>query len=135
MELNVDVFHNFFPGNALVTAGNLDDYNTMTIGWGALGSIWGKDAVTIYVRDSRYTLEYLRKCDYFTIDFFEGEHKKDLAILGSKSGRDGDKVALTSLTPVACCMNRRWIYRPCQKKFRILLIKMAIYIICSLGKL
>ncbi|MDD6349223.1 flavin reductase family protein [Intestinibaculum porci] len=102
MELNVDVFHNFFPGNALVTAGNLEDYNTMTIGWGALGSIWGKDAVTIYVRDSRYTLEYLRKCDYFTIDFFENEHKKDLAILGNKSGRDGDKVALTSLTPEAC---------------------------------
>lgn len=101
MELNVDVFHNFFPGNALVTAGNLEDYNTMTIGWGALGSIWGKNAATIYVRDSRYTLEYLRKCDYFTIDFFD-DHKKDLSILGTKSGRDGDKVALTSLTIEAC---------------------------------
>lgn len=100
MELTTDVFHNFFPGNALVTAGNEEDYNTMLIGWGALGTIWGKAAATIYVRDSRYTLEYLEKNDYFTISFFD-YHQEDLHLLGTKSGRDGDKVAKTSLTPVS----------------------------------
>ena len=31
--------------------------------------------------------------------FFPEAYKKDLGILGSKSGRDGDKISLTSLTP------------------------------------
>jgi flavin reductase (DIM6/NTAB) family NADH-FMN oxidoreductase RutF len=99
MNLTVDVFNEFFPANASVTAGTEEDYNTMLIGWGALGTIWAKSAATIYIRDSRYTLEYLEKNDYFTISFFD-DHKKDLHILGTKSGRDGDKVAETSLTPV-----------------------------------
>lgn len=99
MNLETDVFHTFFPGNALLTAGDQNDYNTMLIGWGSLGTIWGKDAVTVYVRDSRYTLEYLKKNDYFTVAFFD-DHQDDLRILGTRSGRDGDKVALTSLTPM-----------------------------------
>ena len=36
------------------------------------------------------------------LQVFDGEHRRDLGILGSRSGRDGDKVALTGLTPVAC---------------------------------
>ena len=30
---------------ALVTAGPVDNYNTMTISWGAVGELWGKDVV------------------------------------------------------------------------------------------
>ena len=41
------------------------------------------------------------KYDYFTVSFFPEKYRRDLEILGSRSGRDGDKVALTSLTPVA----------------------------------
>ena len=36
--------------------------------------------------------------DYFTISFYPEEYKKDLSVLGTKSGRNGDKVALTGLT-------------------------------------
>ena len=32
-------------------------HNTMTIGWGALGNIWGKPVFTVMVRHSRYTHE------------------------------------------------------------------------------
>ena len=42
-----------------------------------------------------------RREDYYTVQLFGLEHHGDLGILGSKSGRDGNKVALTSLTPVA----------------------------------
>ena len=45
----------------------------------------------------RYTYQYLENNDYFTVSFYEKEYKKDLGILGSKSGRDLDKIALTSL--------------------------------------
>ena len=39
--------------------------------------------------------------EYFTVGFYPQEYRRDLMILGSKSGRDGDKVALTHLTPRA----------------------------------
>ena len=87
---------------ALVTAGTEESgWNTMTIGWGSAGTLWSKPTVTVYVHPWRYTHEFLEREDYFTVQLFGPEYHKDLGILGAKSGRDGDKVALTSLTPVA----------------------------------
>lgn len=105
-DLNVDIFKLFDEQWALVSAGTPDDYNTMTISWGSLGTLWapannGKPIATIYVKPIRHTFKYLEANEYFTLSFFPTEYKKDLAILGSKSGRDGDKVALTQLTPKA----------------------------------
>lgn len=45
---------------ALVTAGSIEDFNTCTVGWGMMGSIWGKPgkgrpAITVYVHPARYT--------------------------------------------------------------------------------
>ena len=106
MELfQVDAFHIFDKQWALVTAGTLNHYNTMTISWGSLGTIWaprgaGRQIATIYIKPSRYTFQYLEKSDYYTISFFPEEKRKDLAYLGSHSGRDEDKLAATSLTPV-----------------------------------
>ena len=91
-EFNTDIFKLFDDHWALVTAGTPEDYNTMTISWGSLG--------TIYIKPSRYTFNYLEKSDYYTISFFPEEKRKDLAYLGSHSGRDEDKLAATSLTPV-----------------------------------
>lgn len=101
-----DVFQMFNDRWALATAGTIEDYNTMTIGWGGMGTIWGpphqgKPVLTIYVSPARYTHSYLEKNDYFTVSFFPEQYRRDLGILGSKSGREGDKVALTSLEPVA----------------------------------
>lgn len=98
-EITLAPFKVFDDEWALVTAGNQDDFNTMTISWGGLGTLWNKSVATIYVKPIRYTYEYLEKNDYFTVSFYPSQYKKDLGVLGSKSGRDGDKVALTSLTP------------------------------------
>ncbi|MBR6786221.1 MAG: flavin reductase [Clostridia bacterium] len=84
----------------LVTAGNAEKFNTMTISWGGLGEIWGKDAVFIFIRPQRYTYEFIEKEDIFTLSFYGNEYKDALKICGSKSGRDIDKVAATDLTPV-----------------------------------
>ena len=35
---------------ALVTAGTPDNYNTMTIAWGGLGTLWSKPVATVYVK-------------------------------------------------------------------------------------
>ena len=37
--------------------------------------------------------------DYFTVSFYDKKYKKALGIMGSKSGKDFDKVQLTWLTP------------------------------------
>ena len=100
MELfQVDAFHIFDKQWALVTAGTLNHYNTMTISWGGLGTLWSRPVATVYVKPIRYTYQFLEKNEYFTVSFFPEAYKKDLGILGSKSGRDGDKISLTSLTP------------------------------------
>ena len=91
---------------ALVTAGTIDRFNTMTISWGGMGTLWSRPVATVYVKPSRYTHEFMENNDYFTVSFFPEKYREDLGILGSKSGRDGDKVALTSLTPKA---GEQWV--------------------------
>jgi len=85
----------------LITAGTIDDYNTMTIAWGETGTMWWLPVINAYVVPTRHTYGYVEDNDYFVVSLFGPEHKADLRILGSKSGRDGDKVAETSLTPKA----------------------------------
>jgi flavin reductase (DIM6/NTAB) family NADH-FMN oxidoreductase RutF len=63
------------------------------IGWGTLGTIWGpatkgRSIVTIFLRENRYTLEYIRINDTFSVSFFPEEYRKALGLLGRVSGRD-----------------------------------------------
>ena len=76
----------------LITAGTKDQCNTMTASWGGLGVLWGKPVATVYIRPQRYTLEFVEREDTFTLCFFGEEYRKALALCGSKSGRDVDKV-------------------------------------------
>lgn len=91
------IFDLFDKRWALVTAGDGESFNTMTISWGALGTLWNLPAVTVYVRPSRYTHEFLEREPLFTVSFFGEAHRKELGILGSLSGRDSDKLKLTGL--------------------------------------
>lgn len=85
----------------LVTAGTGDKFNSMTVSWGALGEIWGKDAAFIFVRHSRYTYELLENNNIFTLSFYDGKYKPVLGkVYGTLSGRDNDKTALSGFTPV-----------------------------------
>ena len=86
---------------ALLTAGEIDNFNTMTVSWGGIGELWNKDVGFIFVRPQRYTFDFIEQNDYFSLSFFGGEYKKELGVCGSKSGRDIDKMAETGFTPVA----------------------------------
>ncbi|MBQ1620203.1 MAG: flavin reductase [Oscillospiraceae bacterium] len=83
---------------ALVTAGRKDSFNTMTISWGGLGTLWNRDVATVYIRPERYTYRFLNENERFTISFFPEQYREDLMLLGTLSGRDGDKLAKTKLT-------------------------------------
>ena len=73
--------------------------NLMTISWGSLGQLWGRPVVTVYVSTSRYTDEFMKKNDYFTITHFPSSMKETLRYLGTVSGRKEDKVKGAGLTP------------------------------------
>lgn len=60
----------------LVTAGDQEKFNTMTASWGAAGVMWGKKAVTVYIRPQRYTKEFIDTKDTFTLSFYKEEFRK-----------------------------------------------------------
>ena len=63
--------------------------------------MWGKPFAQVFVRPSRYTYEFMVKYDTFTLCAFPETYRKALELLGSKSGRDGNKIAEAGLTPIA----------------------------------
>ncbi|MCH5199422.1 MAG: flavin reductase [Oscillospiraceae bacterium] len=98
MKFNVDSFGIFNDVWALLTAGDKDGYNSMTISWGGLGTLWSKPVATVYVKPVRYTHQFMEKSDYFTVSFFSEEYRNALMLMGMKSGRNADKVKEAGLT-------------------------------------
>lgn len=89
------------PKGILLTTACNGKVNTMTIGWGHLGVEWNKPIFVAYVRQSRYTKEFLEKTGEFTINVpLYGCDSKILGFCGSKSGADTDKIAALGLTLV-----------------------------------
>ena len=87
----------WFHDAELLAAGDKEKSNAMTIGWGGIGTLWGRTALTVYVAEKRYTKEFLDKAEYFTVMAFDVEQSKVLNYMGTKSGRDGDKAQALGL--------------------------------------
>ena len=87
----------------LLTSGDFSKgtYNAMTVAWGGFGNMWNLPIAVIVVRPTRYTFEFINTFTDFTLCGFEKEFQTALKILGTKSGRDGDKIAASGLTPQA----------------------------------
>ena len=87
----------------LLTSGDFAarDYNCMTISWGSLGTMWDRPFVQTVVRPQRYTYQFMEKYSSFTLCAFPKKYRSALALLGAKSGRDGNKLAEAGLTPMA----------------------------------
>jgi len=76
-------------------------FNSMTVAWGSLGYLWQMPFAQVFVRPSRYTFQFMDRYDTFTLCAFPEAYKKALNHLGSKSGRDGNKIAQAGLVPIA----------------------------------
>lgn len=105
-ENDYKIFEMFHKQWALVTAGSLEYFNSCTVSWGSMGTLWTRpdksgQVITVYIHPARYTQEFLTESDTFTVSFFPECYRKALAYLGSHSGREEDKVAVTGLTPIA----------------------------------
>lgn len=84
---------------AIVSAANKEGkVNGMTVSWGNIGTMWGMDAATVYIRESRYTKEFVDDSEYFSISFPNPEkYRKQLEYFGTVSGRSEDKFAVSGL--------------------------------------
>ena len=57
--LDLNVFSAIGDQWMLITAGTAERCNTMTASWGGLGVLWGAPVATCYIRQSRYTKEFV----------------------------------------------------------------------------
>lgn len=96
-KINVTDYANLITkalaGGGILLNTNGDKFNTMVIGWGHVGTLWGKPTFLVYVRQGRYTKPQLDKTGEFTISVPLG--KADAAInkiCGWQSGYNIDKV-------------------------------------------
>ena len=110
----------WFRDAQLLCAGSKEKSNAMTIGWGGIGTLWRKTALTVYVAEKRYTKEFLDNSEYFTVMSFDVKDSKGrsseshqarldgrvvteldavkvLNYMGFNSGRDGDKAQALGL--------------------------------------
>ena len=99
-EIVINPFDKIGKEWMLITAGKLENYNTMTASWGGLGVLWSLNVATCYVRPQRHTHKFTEEFDFFTLSFFPPEYKKALSYCGSHSGKDVDKAKETGLIPV-----------------------------------
>ena len=97
-KLNINPFEIFSRGRVLLTAG--EKPNSMTIAWGAMGTLFSQNICIVFVKESRFTNHLMQESKYFTLSFLSEKYKKELGIMGTKSGKDTDKYELTGLTPV-----------------------------------
>ena len=75
-----------------------DKVNTMTIGWGHVGIVWGRPVFVAYVRETRHTRQMLDACQEFTVNVPVGEYDSFiLGFCGTKSGRDVNKIEAMNL--------------------------------------
>jgi flavin reductase (DIM6/NTAB) family NADH-FMN oxidoreductase RutF len=96
--------HDLWENQALLlTAGNYMDgkYNCMTVGWGSFGTMWSRPFAMVVVRPQRYTFEFMETFETFTLCAFPEKYRPALNLLGSKSGRDGNKIEKSGLTVIS----------------------------------
>ena len=76
---------------AILSAGDKNSYNSMAIEWGSIGVSWKMPIFTVYVKDERYTYEFMQKTEVFTVSIINKKLFKKFAVYGTKSGRDINK--------------------------------------------
>lgn len=91
-------FHKIGKEWALITAGDKNKVNTMTVSWGGMGVIWGKNVFFLFIRDSRYTKEFIDNNSFLSVSFLGESHRDALTYCGSHSGREEDKIAKAGLS-------------------------------------
>lgn len=86
----------------VLTCGDFEagKFNSMTVGWGGFGVMWNMPFAQVVVRPGRHTYGFMEQYNTFTLCALGKKYRDALQILGSRSGRDRDKISESGLTPV-----------------------------------
>jgi flavin reductase (DIM6/NTAB) family NADH-FMN oxidoreductase RutF len=87
-------------GLLLVSAGAAGTPNVMTIGWCAIGVMWGRTILTIMVRPSRHTYKLIEEVPEFTVNVPPAGLAAAAKHCGTVSGAGHDKFRELNLDPV-----------------------------------
>jgi flavin reductase (DIM6/NTAB) family NADH-FMN oxidoreductase RutF len=101
LQLETSVFDLIGKEWMLITAGEIDDFNTMTASWGGLGYLWNLPVSFCFVRPQRHTYGFMERSSFYTLSFYAEAYRDVLQFCGTHSGRNVDKVAETGVTPLA----------------------------------
>ena len=99
-EITDNVFTLVAKDFFVITAGKKDHFNSMVGSGGGFGVLFRKPTTWCIVRADRYTLELIQKEQTYTMSYFPSEYKKQMLFLGSKSGRDSEKMKEVELTSI-----------------------------------
>ena len=72
----------------------------MTGSGGGMGMLFRKPVTWCVLQTTRYTLELIEKEKTYTMSYFPKKFRKQILFLGSKSGRDSEKMKEVELTSV-----------------------------------
>ena len=110
---------------ALVTAGDHEKANTMTVSWGSFGEFWSKPVITIYIRPQRYTKQFIDEQKEFSVCVLPEEYRKALTYCGRTSGKDLQEQGSPLISVVMFRLSRRQALHSfaekCAKEILILL--------------
>jgi flavin reductase (DIM6/NTAB) family NADH-FMN oxidoreductase RutF len=99
-ELTDNVFKLVGQDYTVITAGTDSAFNSMTASWGGWGQLFEVPVTWCFLNASRYTLEFIKKEQTYTMTYFPEQFKEQVIAFGSKSGRNSDKMKETALTHV-----------------------------------
>lgn len=97
-DIDMNLFKLYSENYSVLTSGNKDSYNSMTASWGGWGQLFDKPVAWSFLRSNRYTLEFIRKNQTYTVSFFDELHKEQVLYFGSKTGKGSDKMKESTLT-------------------------------------
>ena len=97
-ELNLNPFTKIEEW-ALLTVGDKQQFNMMTITGLMMGQLWIKKTLEVYVHPARYSYPIINQSNYFTVSFFPEPRSKALELAGKLHGNQCDKTKETGLTP------------------------------------
>lgn len=100
LDINENVFKQIGKDWMLVGASKDGKSNAMTASWGGLGVMWGADVAFVFIRETRYTKEFIDATDMLSLSFFGDDEKEMLSYMGKVSGRDEDKIEKMNLSLV-----------------------------------
>jgi flavin reductase (DIM6/NTAB) family NADH-FMN oxidoreductase RutF len=99
-EIQDNVFKLIDKDWMLITAGTFDKYNCMTASWGGMGILWKKPVAFVFIRPTRYTMEFTETNQRMSLCFFPEKYRPILNLCGTKSGKQIDKMHIEGLTPM-----------------------------------